>query len=75
MVDTGTVTALQERKKLQQVLYERPRTVMFQWVKGGKPLHFSFFMNVDFGPVLLAGEILSFESWFQHFNHNTVALE
>lgn len=41
MVDTCTVTALQERKKLRHVLYQRPRAVMFQWVKGEKPLHSS----------------------------------
>lgn len=41
MVDTCTVTALQERKKLQHVLYETPRTVIFQWVKGEKPLQSS----------------------------------
>lgn len=41
VVDTCTLAALQERKKLRHVLYERPRTVMFQWVKGEMPLHSS----------------------------------
>lgn len=57
MVDTCTVTALQERKKLRHVLYKRPRTVAFQWVEQ-RGLHIpqTLFMNMDFEVVLLAGE-------------------
>lgn len=39
MVNACTVPALQERKKLQHALCERPRTVVFQWVKGGRNLY------------------------------------
>lgn len=59
MVDTCTVTALQKRKKLRHVLYERPNTVAFEWVKErGLYIPQTLFMNMDFEVVLLAGEFL-----------------
>jgi len=36
VVEAHTVTARQEGKKLLRILYERPKTVMFELVKGGK---------------------------------------
>lgn len=77
VVDRCTATALQERKKLQQVLYERPRTVIFQWVKGEKPPQSSNILyEYGFWSCFACKWIsFSFKSQFQRFNHNTRVLE